>query len=450
MIVRTATERLIAWKTELNRKPLLIRGARQVGKSRLVREFASSHFPQLVEVNLELQPELKTIFERDLDPHRIVSDLSLALGIPVQAGGTLLFLDEIQSCPKAIMALRYFYEKLPQMHVIAAGSLVEFALEAANFSMPVGRVESLFLYPLSFSEFLSAKGEQHFLEFLQDQVSLDTPLSQVVHEKGLRLVREFSIAGGMPEATESYIKEPSTLRFRQLQQGLLQSFRDDFGKYARSSKHSYLEKVFLTAPALISADYKYSNVDRDVPSREIKEALLLLEKAGILTRIKATSGAGLPLEAYADNRKFKLTFLDIGLVQAALGLDSRAALEEDFIAINAGAVAEQFVAQELLATLTPSYEHGRLYYWTRARAGSSAEVDLLIQLAGKIFPLEVKAGATGRLKSLRIFLDSYAAPFGIRISAHPLSFHDQVLSVPFYLIDSLERLIRETLELART
>jgi predicted AAA+ superfamily ATPase len=439
----------VAWKSESNRKPLLIRGARQVGKSHLVREFGSSHFDQSVEVNLEQKPELRKIFEQDLDPKRILGDLSLALGVSIEVDKTLLFLDEIQTCPKAIMALRYFYEQLPELHVIAAGSLIEFALQAENFSMPVGRVESLFLYPLRFSEFLIAKGEQVLLEFLQSQASIHTPIAPVVHEKGLRLVREFSIAGGMPEATESYIVDPASLRFRQIQQGLLQSFRDDFGKYAKSAKHSYLEKVFLTAPRLISTDYKYSKVDRDIPSRELKDALLLLEKAGIITRIKATSGAGIPLEAYADNRKFKLAFLDIGLVQAALGLDSKAALQEDLIAINAGAVAEQFVSQELLSTLSPSYEHSRLYYWTRAKGGSSAEVDLLYQLGEIILPLEVKAGATGRLKSLRIFLDSYSAPFGIRISAHPLSFHDQVLSVPFYLINSLEKLVREALEMAK-
>jgi predicted AAA+ superfamily ATPase len=317
----------------------LIRGARQVGKSHLVRDFGKTHFPQLVEVNLELKPGLRTIFERSLEPQRILNDLSLATGVSIEAGKTLLFLDEIQSCPKAIMALRYLYEQLPQLHVIAAGSLIEFSLQAESFSMPVGRIESVFLHPLSFSEFSLAKGEQILLEFLQDQASLHTSIATAVHEKGLRLVREFSIAGGMPEATASYIADPSSLRFRQIQQGLLQSFRDDFGKYAKSVKHRYLEKVFLTAPGLISTDYKYSKVDRDIPSRDLKEALLLLEKAGVITRIRATSDAGIPLEAYADNRKFKLAFLDIGLVQSALGLDSRVALQEDLIAINAGAMA---------------------------------------------------------------------------------------------------------------
>jgi len=439
-IPRKINQQLESWKDERGRKPLLLRGARQVGKSHSVREFGFSHFQRVVEVNFELEPGLSKIFEASLDPFKITRDLALSLNQPIETGTTLLFLDEVQACPSAISSLRYFYEKMPGLHVIAAGSLLEFALESEKLSMPVGRIQSIFLHPVSFLEFLKAKGEDLFVEYITEQSSLLEPPEETLHKKGLALVKEYAVVGGMPDSIVSYLPEPQSLKYRRTQQGLLQTFRDDFGKYARSAKHQYLDKVFLSAPALISRDYKYTKVDRDLPGRSIKDALLLLEKAGILLRIRASSGAGLPLEAGASDRRFKIAFLDIGLTQAALGLDAEIALSEDFIAVNSGAIAEQFVAQELIAKSSP-FEPARLYYWVRTKRGSSAEVDLLYQHGSNVFPLEVKAGATGKLKSLRSFLDSHKVPFGIRVSAHQLGLTGGVLSVPFYLLPAIDRLL---------
>jgi uncharacterized protein len=437
---RLLTKQLLDWKAELGRKPMLVRGARQVGKSYIIREFGLKNFSSFVEINFELDPEYKKLFDASLDPSTLIKNLALASNKPIESGSTLLFLDEIQACPRAITALRYFYENMPELHVIAAGSLIEFALEAEHISMPVGRVQSIYLYPLNFIEFLHARGETLFVDFILNEANLSQSIEETIHNKGLTLVKEYALVGGMPDAVSAYLPEAQSLKFRTAQQGLLQTFRDDFGKYARSTKHQYLEKVFLTAPALISKDYKYSKVDRETPSRALKDALQLLTKAGIITKIRATSGAGLPLEAYADDRKFKLSFLDIGLVQAALGLDAKIALLENFIAINSGALAEQFVAQEFIGNASP-YQPARLYYWARAKRNSSAEVDLLYQNNLDIYPIEIKAGATGRLKSLKSYLSTYNTPFGIRISAHPLSFSDDVLSVPFYLLPALDRLI---------
>lgn len=441
---RLAFSYLEEWKMEGGRKPLLIRGARQVGKSHLVRTFGEKNFDALVEINFEMDPRFKDLFKTSLDPAVILKNIALITNIPITVGRTLLFFDEIQACPPAITALRYFYEKLPGLHVVAAGSLVEFALGSEEISMPVGRIQSLYLYPLSFAEFLEAKKENFFLDFIQQDANILKPIDDVVHKKGLSLVKEYALAGGMPEALASYLNEPAALKYRRIQQGLLQTFRDDFGKYARLIKHRYLDAVFQSAPGLIAKDYKYAQVERDIPSRTLKDALLLLEKAGILRRIKATSGAGLPLEVYADERKFKLMFLDIGLVQAALGLDVKLALAEEFIAINSGALAEQFVAQELLASSSP-YEAKQQYFWTNNKRGSTAEVDFLYQYEKIIFPIEVKSGATGRLKSIRSFLGQYRAPFGIRISAHPLSYTDSVLSIPFYLLPALDKIIEQCL-----
>ena len=241
-----------------------------------------------------------------------------------------------------------------------------------------------------------------------------------------------------------HLKKPEALEYRRAHASLLQTFRDDFGKYAGKAKHKYLENVVLTAPGMISRRYVYRKVDSDIPSRDLKEAVTLLEKAGILTRIRASSEAGLPLEASANNKKYKLAFLDIGLVQAALGLDASVAASSDFMAINSGALAEQFVAQELTANSVP-YEKKPLYYWRRDKRGSSAEVGFLFQFVTQVLPFEVKSGSTGRLKSMRMFIDQYKAPCGIRVSQHPLSFHDHILSIPFYLMPVLNRLVSEAL-----
>jgi predicted AAA+ superfamily ATPase len=445
---RNIYKELLVWKTSSTRKPLLLRGARQVGKSHLLRAFGKSEFENLIEINFELQPEYKALFQNSLDPAVITRGIALTSGKAILEGQSLLFFDEIQACPEAITSLRYFYEKMPRLHVIGAGSLVEFALESEKISMPVGRVQSLFLYPFSFQEFLAAKNESLFLQSMKNEVDLFEPIQKTVHEKGLNLVREYSIVGGMPEALSTYFHKAESLQYRRVQLDLMQTFRDDFGKYARRAQHRYLEKVFLSAPALLSKDFKYSLIDREIQSRDLKGALLLLEKAGILRRIKASSGAGLPLEAHADEKRFKLMFLDIGLALAALGLDTELALADDFTAINAGAVAEQFVAQELLGN-SVAYEAKQLYYWAKTKKGSSAEVDFLYPYKKFIFPIEVKSGATGKLKSMKAFLEQYEAPFGIRISSHHLSFTDRILSVPFYLISSIDRLLEQVLDLPK-
>jgi predicted AAA+ superfamily ATPase len=439
---RTIEAELLRWKDMPGRHPLLLRGARQVGKTYVVQQFARTHLGHCVEVNFELHPQLKSIFET-LNPADIISTLALTLNARVIPGQTLLFLDEIQECPQAIRALRYFYEKMPELHVIGAGSLLDFTLRSADFRAPVGRIRYLTLRPLSFLEFLTALGEQALSEHLAT-VTVATGVHASVHEKLLTLVRVYLRVGGMPAVIAEYLRAPHETSYQQVATALLQTYRDDFGKYARQVKHVSLQKVFDSAPRLVGQRYKFVQVDRESRSRELKEALSLLIRAGVIHQIVATSGAGLPLAAQSKEHLFKILFLDVGLMQRACGLDALIATATDFLAINAGAVAEQFVGQELLA-YSPAYEDPSLFFWQRERRGSQAEVDYLLSVAGTVIPVEVKAGKTGRLRSLKQFMSDYGRALGVRLSQAPLSFEDGVLSVPLYAIAQLPRLLREVI-----
>lgn len=433
---------LVQWKNDPARKPLLVRGARQIGKTFTICEFGRGSFENLAEVNFELEPRLKAVFESSHGELReIVKNLSLLLNVPILPGRTLLFLDEVQECPRAISALRYFYEKMPDLHVIAAGSLLEFALEGENFEMPVGRVQYLFMRPVSFQEFLWAKNETSLSELL-DEIDIASEINDAVHEKLLRLFKDYLIVGGMPEAVARHVRNPADADFGRAQLTILQTYRDDFGKYARRARLDLLQRVFQTAPSFVGQVYKYSRVDGESQGREVKAALRLLEKAGVVAKVLSTSAHGLPFLKDADEKKFKIVFIDVGLMQKSCGLEAEIALSADFLQINAGAVAEQFVGQELMAAADP-YEEPALFYWDREKKNSQAEVDFLISRGREILPVEVKSGKTGSLKSLRLFLKEHPqSPFGIRLSQHSLSFHDNILSVPIYAAGQAARLAR--------
>jgi predicted AAA+ superfamily ATPase len=430
---------LKAWKTSTSRRPLLLRGARQVGKSFVIRQFGATNFRNLVEVNFEAQPKLQAIFQ-DLDPDTIVRNLSLATGQEILVGETLLFLDEIQECPEAVLALRYFFEKIPQLHVIAAGSLLEFLLQSSKISIPVGRIQYAYLFPLSFYEFLEASGHVKLREFLHTVTPTSAP-SVAIHDTLMELVKQYFVVGGMPEVINVFLEAKQKVEFQNIQLSLLQTFRDDFGKYASIAKHKYLRRVFETAPTLLRQQVKYSRIDRDIGARELKDALFLLESAGVVSRVCAASAHGLPFAASARQEKFKLLFLDLGLAQRSLGLDAQIAISRDLLTINAGGICEQFVGQELRAMMSP-YAEDKLYYWAREERNSSAEIDYLTEVDGQIVALEVKAGATGRLKSLRRVMEDTKAKLGVRVAQLPLSLHDGILSVPLYMVPEIPRLVR--------
>ncbi len=409
-----------------------------MGKTYLAQTFGAEHFESVVSINFELQPQCKPLFD-ELNPQDIINKIELLLNVTITPGKTLLFLDEIQECPQAIRSLRYFKELAPDYHVIAAGSLLEFAIETAGFG--VGRVQSLYLRPLSFGEFLTASGETQLRNYLHE-ITLKKSLSAAdpIHQKLLNLIRTYLLVGGMPAVVTTYLSNPGKFREVQVRQSnLLAGYRDDFGKYARKLNPELLEQTFRTVPRLVGQNFKYAAIEPE-KARDIKKMLQSLEKAGLMYRVYATAASGVPLGAQLKETKFKVFFLDVGLTQQAYGLEKEILLSNDITQINAGGIAEQLVCQELLAYSDP-YLPPELYYWVREKRSSSAEVDFVLSSGAKIIPIEVKAGKTGRLRSLQVFLDEKKQNFGIRISQQPVSFEHRILSLPLYMIEHLPRLI---------
>lgn len=440
---RTATEFLKRWQHKENRSPLILRGARQVGKTFIVEEFGQHYFDNVLKINFEEEPKAASFFE-DLDPQLIIQSIGLSKKKSIVPGKTLLFLDEIQNCPQAIVSLRYFKEKLPALHVIAAGSLLEFALKNESISIPVGRVEFLYLKPLSFKEFLIAEGYEDLQQHLQT-VSVNAPLASALHDELIKLVRQYFIIGGMPAAVAEYFRSKDWLECQRVQNNLLQTYQYDFGKYAPIAQHKYLQRLFDRIPYLICQTFKYVSVDPEFRSREIKSALQLLQDAGLIYQVYASSAVGLPLRAQINEKKFKLLFIDIGLAQRNLQMDSIILNASEMLTqINAGQLAEQFVGQELLAYHDECIE-AHLHYWERDAKNSMAEVDYVIQVDHHVLPIEVKSGKSGRLKSLQLFMQEKKSRMGVKISQEPLNWQDNILTVPFYLIFEIPRLLSECL-----
>lgn len=429
---------LLDWKDAPTRKPLLVRGARQVGKSYSVEKFGREHFESMLLVNFELEPLFSSCFEH-LDPRKVINALELVTQISIVPGKTLLFLDEIQQCPKAIMALRYFKEKMPELHVIGAGSFLEFVIDDERYQQPVGRVESLYMKPCSFVEFLLARGDAALVDYMST-VTLEEGIEPVVHEMLLERCREYFVVGGMPEAVYHYTKTQKIIGIEKIQASILEYYRRDLAKYHKKLNVSILDKLFTKVPALVSQHFKYADIDPDTRSRDQKPALDALIKAGVIHPVYKTSASGLPLHIGMSEKKFKLLFLDTGLVKHETKLEKSVLLSEELLLLNQGAIAEQFVGQELLA-YGKSYEESRLFYWARDQRGSQAEVDYVIHVNGDVIPIEVKAGKTGRLRSLKSFMQERQSKLGVRVSQHPMSYENGVLSVPLYMIHELERLV---------
>lgn len=456
MIQRFALEYLREWKNRLHRKPLVIRGARQVGKSYLVRElFGAIEFSNFIEINFEKNPEVADIFALK-DPERILSYLEARNGVRIEDGKSLLFLDEIQGKPEVFASLRYFYEERPGLHLIAAGSLLEFALAEHEFSMPVGRIEYMYMEPLSFEEFLVAMKKEGLLSLIRSyNVGDDFPRS--IHQELMGLVAEFWCVGGLPEAVEAYSQSRSFLEVERIQQSLIATYLDDFSKYRRRVSLESLQRVFLSVPRQIGGKFVYSAVSREIRSSELSRAVALLSQALVLNRVNLSSGNGLPLGAEEKASDFKSYCLDIGLCARQLGLSIASLplpIDADFMA-NRGGFCEQYVA-EMLKCAMPLYEEHKLYHWRREKSSSNAEVDFLVQVDDEVIPVEVKAGTSGTMKSLHRFLIEKRKDFGLRFNGDMPSFIStkymdekgteypfRLLSLPFYMIGQYARLVRE-------
>ena len=442
------------WKDKKTRKPLVIRGARQVGKSYLVRQFAGAYALDLLEINLELNDDYIACFQ-SFEPKQIITLLELKASHKVVPGKTLLFLDEIQAAPQVFAALRYFYEILPQLHIIAAGSLLEFILEEHSFSMPVGRIEYMHLGPLNFKEFLEGIGKGQLGKFLQEYHS-STPFPVVVHDELMKMFKLYLAIGGMPEAIQVYSDTDSLLEVDMIKQSILLTYRDDFSKYGRRFKHSRMQKVFQKLPFQIGKKLKYVNLDPNEKSAELKKALHLLELARIYYPVYHTAANGIPLRAQTNEKMQKPLFLDVGLLTKACGVsyvDIDAA--DEVTLVNLGSLCEQFVGQHLLYARA-CYEEPELFYWCREKRQSSAEIDYVLSYGSKIIPVEIKAGKTGTLKSLHVFMKEKKLSYGVRFNAEKPSYCDipislpgasgkfRLLSLPLYMVEELSRMVNQT------
>jgi predicted AAA+ superfamily ATPase len=433
---RSATDDLLAWTESSRRRPLVVRGARQVGKTWAVNDLGSRRFAgHMHTIDLERRRDLHLLFEGGLDTRRILSELETALGSRIVPGRDLLFIDEIQACPRAIVALRYFYEDVPELHVIAAGSLLEFALE--SISVPVGRVQYLWLHPMTFAEYLQGVGN----DVAADVVGMGPhPVGETTHAALLQHLKDYLFVGGMPAAVGAFSQTGRLLDAFAVQEDILASYRDDFLKYRPRTGIDTLHDVLVSLGRSVGDQIILSKLSDRGAHGTISKALTLLERAQLVRRIDAVHHLGLPLDARAT-RRFKAIVVDVGLMQRLAGLPASVELRhEDLLAIHNGAVAEQFVGQELAARAS-GHEH--LHYWSRNARGSSAEVDYVVRLGARARPLEVKSGPAGRLRSLHLLLGQHpeAAP-GIVLSTAPYAElpEHSILFAPLYFAGSLERL----------
>lgn len=339
-----------------------------------------------------------SFFEENLNIQRIVSELEMLLGTRIVAGEDLLFFDEIQACPKAIVALRYFYEEMPELHVIAAGSLLEFAL--SNIPFPVGRIQLISMYPMTFYEYLKAIGNETAATLIMEE---PRPLSEPVHNLLNSELKNYLFIGGMPECVRTYVENRKLSDVFEVQSDLIATFRQDFSKYAGRTDKSCLNSVLSSVPQLIGNQIKYSQLAEGFSNPTIKNAFKLLQMAKIFSQVKSASPAGLPLASSASEKKFKAIMLDVGLLANISGIViGQEFLKSSLSAIFRGAMAEQFVGQEILAA-----QDSELFYWSREARSSNAETDYLIEKNGKVVPVEVKSGKSGSLKSLHLLMNTY-------------------------------------------
>lgn len=430
---RSVDKELLRWKEDPRHKPLLIRGARQVGKSSAVRHLAKS-FKYFVELNLERDENLRKIFEGDLSPQRICRDLSVLVSIPIIPGETLLFIDEVQGSKQAISSLRFFYEDYQELHVIAAGSLLEFALRDLQ-SFGVGRIRSLFMYPLSFNEFLEAQNLTGLLD-VKKSASPDNPLIEPLHEKLVEQIRYFHLVGGMPAAVSLWCQTHNYQECRDVHNDIVLSYIDDFSKYGTRIDPQLLRNVMNAIAANVCTKFKYASVV-DYDSRQVKEALELLRMAGIIIPVTHTSANGQPLGAEVNDKYRKFIFLDTALLLRLHHLKTEdLLLSEPIEFVNKGGLAEMFVGLELLKYDNP-YEWQSLYYWQREDPKSQAEVDYVVVRHGEIIPLEVKAGKRGSMQSMYLFLEKKSAPYGIRCALEPYSVYEKVKVYPLYAVSEI-------------
>lgn len=428
-ISRNIDAQLLTWKENPMRKPLLIRGARQVGKSSAIRHFGKE-FKYFAEVNFERHKAIKSFFQGDIDVHLIAQKIASYINVPIKEGETLLFFDEIQECPDAIMALRFFKEDYPELHVIAAGSLLEFTLQELP-TFGVGRIHSLFMYPMTFDEFLVANQETGLIAMRQKADS-QHPLDTAFHEKLIELFRIYLLVGGMPEAVLAWIKTKNFNDCRQIQEDIVLTYEDDFSKYKKRVNPDLLRVTMRGICHQVGGKLTFKQISSDYRSSQIREALRLLTLAGITSPVVATSGNGIPLDAEADDTRMKVLFLDPGLLLAVLQLEgdlSRQLIDLILTGspqelVNKGGLTEMVAGLEIMRN-KPCIQRQKMFYWEK-KGNSVAEIDYLDIHNLKVMPIEVKSGTQGGMKSLWLFMREKHLTEAVRCSLENFGEFDYV------------------------
>lgn len=427
---RIAIEKLYKWKNSKRRKPLIIEGARQVGKTWLMKEFGEQAYADTVYINFDSNSRMADLFSADLDTNRLIMGLELYAGRKINPENTLLIFDEVQEVPRALASLKYFYENAPQYHIVCAGSLLGIALHQGT-SFPVGKVDFLKLYPLSFSEFLMATGNERFAELLKNQ---DYEMITSFKQTYIDTLKHYYFVGGMPEAVQSFAESKDFNEVRAIQKRILAAYEQDFSKHAPNEIVPKIRMLWNSIPSQLARENKkfiYGLVREGGRAREYETAIMWLSDCGLVHKVSRVNAAGIPLKAYEDLKAFKLFIVDVGLLGCMTGLRQRTLLDGDDLFVEfKGALTEQYVCQQL-----KTIEDLGVYYYTNDRG--SCEIDFVVDTGEQIVPIEVKAETNLRAKSLKTYRERFEPELSVRTSMADYKKEDWLLNLPLYAIENI-------------
>ena len=427
---RIAIEKLYKWKNSKRRKPLIIEGARQVGKTWLMKEFGKQAYADTVYINFDSNSRMADLFSADLDTDRLIMGLELYAGRKINPDNTLLIFDEVQEVPRALASLKYFYENAPQYNIVCAGSLLGIALHQGT-SFPVGKVDFLKLYPLSFSEFLMATGNERFAELLKNQ---DYEMITSFKQTYIDALKHYYFVGGMPEAVQSFAESKDFNEVRAIQKRILAAYEQDFSKHAPNEIVPKIRMLWNSIPSQLARENKkfiYGLVREGGRAREYETAIMWLSDCGLVHKVSRVNAAGIPLKAYEDLKAFKLFIVDVGLLGCMTGLRQRTLLDGDDLFVEfKGALIEQYVCQQL-----KTIEDLGVYYYTNDRG--SCEIDFVVDTGEQIVPIEVKAETNLRAKSLKTYRERFEPELSVRTSMADYKKEDWLLNLPLYAIENI-------------
>ncbi len=434
---RLLKDKILNWKSSANRKPLLLKGIRQSGKTWLLTEFGRLNYEDTAYFNFEKNDSISKIFDKDLEPKRILTELGVLYGKAIRPGKTLIIFDEIQLCSRAITSLKYFYESTPEHHITSAGSLLGIAL-ASPTSYPVGKVDMMTLRPMNFFEYLLSNREDMLLEYLSEKKDQPEPIPDAFAEKLLDHLKQYHIVGGMPEAVSVWLKTKNISETENTQQDILNLFELDFAKYAPAHQIPKLSMIWNSIPAQLAKEngkFVYGLLRKGAGAREFEDAMAWLQNAGMAYKVFKVNKPSVPLKAHEDKTYFKLYFPDVGLLRKMANLSARSILQEDRLYQEfKGAMAENYCLQELVSALD-AVPH----YWS---SGNLAEIDFITQFTDKIIPIEVKAAENVRSKSLSVYRKKYSPSLSVKASRRNIGYSNGLLYWPLYLLWRLPEMVQ--------